>query len=222
MSLLNIEEAQGLEMAEGMYDGESAEGAEELAGIEETELAAVEAGAYDNEPSLEGIKVKARANVRARSRGKSSPRGQKKVADRVSAIAIQRNVSVNRIVPLDEVGVTAGASATFSYEAPDISRMLGVVAEISVRNAFKIKVWRFGTTDLVEPAGLTPQTSQAASMSVCDPQSALALRMQVGYGKMIGKNAAHLDFEFVNSSGTTADFTASLLLFVPKQARAFG
>lgn len=215
---LDIDLTEGLEMAEGLYDGESAEGVEELEGIEEAEIAAVDAGQYDKETSLEGIRRTAKSRVKGKAK-KATRKGVAKVATRVANYAQKRVLTINRVVPLDIPGVAAGGLAAFNYEPPDECRMLGIVAEPVIRAAFKIRTWKYGTTDLIENAGLDPATSTDASMAICDPQSPISIKMQIGFGRLLGKNAAKLQNTFVNGTGAPADFVGAILLNVPKKSK---
>ena len=207
------DEAQGVGDEAGDVE-ETAAVEEELAGIEETELGAVDGGAYDQASGVYDIIRQARRNIAARAR-KAPRRAQHRIARNITRAVVHRTSKANRIVPLEAINVQPGGTVTFTYEAPEPCRFLGMSMGAIVIATFGGTDLKFGTDRLCEASGVTGGNGEgsAFSLSIFDPLSRKGL--VIGRGRIIGNNSAKWTFTVRASTKNTgpADFLATLELF---------
>lgn len=187
---------------------------EELAGIEEAELGAVDAGNYDQTSGVYDILRTVRRNIAMRAR-KAPRRAQARVARNITRAVVHRTSKANRIVPLEALDVKPGASVTFTYEAPEPCRFLGMSIGAVVIATFGGTDLKFGTDRLCEASGVSGGSGEAGafSLSIFDPLSRKGL--VIGRGRIIGNNSAKWTFTVKASAKNSApvDFLATLELF---------
>jgi hypothetical protein len=137
------------------------------------------------------------------------------VARNITRAVVHRTGKANRIVPLEAINVQPGASVTFTYEAPEPCRFLGMSMGAVVISTFGGTDLKFGTDRLCEASGVSGGSgeSSAFSLSIFDPLSRKGL--VIGRGRIIGNNSAKWTFTVRASVKNTApaDFIATLELF---------
>lgn len=207
------DEAQGVgDETEGVEETAAVE--EELAGIEEAELGAVDGGAYDNVSGVYDIIRQARRNIAARAR-KAPRRAQHRIARNITRAVVHRTGKANRLVPLEALNVAPGQTVTFTYEAPEPCKFLGLSLSAIVAATFGGTDLKFGTDRLCEASGVSGGNGEASafSLSIFDPLSRKGL--VIGRGRTIGNNSAKWTFTVRASAKNfgPADFIATLELF---------
>lgn len=214
------EETEGLDTeAEGLGEEagdveETAAVEEEVASIEEAELGAVDGGSYDQVSGVYDIMRQVRRNIANRAR-KAPRRAQHRIARNITRAVVHRTSKANRIVPLEALDVKPGASVTFTYEAPEPCRFLGMSIGAVVISTFGGTDLKFGTDRLCEASGVSGGSGEggAFSLSIFDPLSRKGLI--IGRGRIIGNNSAKWTFTIRASAKNPgpADFLATLELF---------
>lgn len=198
-------------------DVETAQQEANLAGLEEIEHAQVASGLYDADATtmdVGAIMRKVATKFQAHA-PKARPQVRIAAARRVAVSAVSRVQHPNKVVPMSMLGMAPGAEASFEYKSPDPAVFMGIMMSPAVIANFGCTRFQLGSYRVLDAAQMSGGAgpNSIGSLALFSPDSRQFVRL--GKNRVLGGEAL---FSFgvrcIVPAGGTADFLASLLLFV--------
>lgn len=198
-------------------DVETAAHEAQLAGLEEAEHAQVASGLYDADATTTDIgaitrKVFAKFNnavPRARPQAKAA------AARRVAMSAVTRVQHPNKMVPMSQTAMASGAEQVFEYKSPDPAVFMGIIMTPAVIANFGCTKLQLGSYRVLDAAQMSggQGSNSVGSLAIFSPDARHVVRL--GRNRILGGEALFtFGVRCIVPAGNTADFLATLLLYV--------